>query len=335
MDLNLKQPSANLPENRRLSIIIVNYRTPDLVLNCLASLQNQIDESQDVVVVVDNASDDGSMSEIESGVSAQNWHRWVRLLQSPDNRGFSSGNNQGIRAIKANAYLLLNSDTIVRPGAIKSLLSALQGNEHAGLLSPRLEWPDGTPQVSCFRFLTPISEFINAAATGPVTKLLNRYNVPLPLSELPFAPEWTSFACVLIRHEVIEQVGFLDEGYFMYYDDVDYCRRARDRGWKVMHWPEARVVHLRGGSGPIKESIANRKRPKRYLYESRSRYFGRFYGRLGCLAANISWLFGRGISLCREVFGNKRAHTCQKAGRDIWTNWLQPMKAPTIPEKNQ
>lgn len=317
----------------RLSIIIVNYRTPQLVLDCLHSLQNEIDKECDVVVVVDNASEDGSLEKISAEISANRWEPWVKLLPSSLNRGFSSGNNLGIKAFLADAYLLLNSDTIVRPGAIRSLLSTMHMHPKVGLVSPRLEWPDETLQVSCFRYLSPVSEFINAAATGPITRLLHRYNVSLPLSDAPSEPEWTSFACVLIRCEVIDQLGLMDEGYFMYYDDVDYCRRAMRAGWKILHWPEARVVHLRGGSGPVKDAIATRKRPKRYLYESRSRYFGRFYGgRLGCLMANTCWLAGRSISFCRELFGRKKPHTCEHAVFDIWTNWLNPLKDPVIPE---
>ena len=317
----------------RLGIIIINYRTPCLVLDCLKSLQNEIDPTLDLVVVVDNASGDDSLERISHSITDNQWQRWVKLIPSTVNGGFSAGNNLGIRACPADAYLLLNSDTLVRPGAIGSLLTAMHENPAAGLVSPRLEWPDGTPQVSCFRFLSPVSEFINAAATSPITKLLIRYNVPLPPSDAPFEPEWTSFACVLIRREVIEQLGLMDEGYFMYYDDVDYCRRAKQAGWKILHWPEARVVHLRGGSGPVKDAIAARRRPNRYLYESRSRYFGRFYGRLGCLMANVCWLAGRSISFCRELFGQKRPHTCERSGFDIWTNWLTPLKDPVKPEQ--
>ena len=247
---------------------------------------------------------------------------------------FSAGNNLGIKAVIADAYLLLNSDTIVRPGAIKSLLEAMQAHPEAGLISPRLEWPDGTPQISCFRYHSPVSELIASAATGPITKLLKNYDVPIPVSDTPIEPHWTSFACVLIRREVIEQIGLMDEGYFMYFDDVDYCRRARNAGWKILHWPQARVVHLRGGSGSVKADLAARKRPKSYLYASRSRYFTKFYGPFGLLLANLFWLAGRTISLGRELVGNKQPHTCEFATQDIWMNWYKPMEPSPLPERN-
>jgi len=315
----------------RLAIVIVNYRTPNLTIDCLASLQTEVEVGQHCVVVVDNASGDDSVEQIQQAITANNWSEWVKVLPSPVNGGFSAGNNLGIKAITADAYLLLNSDTIVRPGAIASLIKAMETHPQAGLISPRLEWPDATPQISCFRYRSPVSELIASAATGPITQLLNSYDVPIPVSDEAIEPEWTSFACVLIRREVIDQIGLMDEGYFMYFDDIDYCRMARNAGWKILHWPEARVVHLRGGSSPVKAAMAARKRPKAYLYASRTRYFTKFYGYTGLWIANLLWLAGRSISLVREWVGKKQPHTCESEASDIWINWRNPMKPPILP----
>jgi GT2 family glycosyltransferase len=315
----------------RLAIVILNYRTPQLVVDCLASLDGQVEVGTDLVVVVDNASGDGSVETIQEAIATHQWESWVQLVPSPINGGFSAGNNVGMKAADAEAYLLLNSDTIVRPGAIASLLKAMATHPEAGLISPRLEWPDATPQISCFRYHSPVSEIIDAAATGPVTRVLRHYDVPIPVSDVPFEPQWTSFACVLIRQDVIRQVGLMDEGYFMYFDDVDYCRKARQKGWRILHWPEARVVHLRGGSGTVKSEIAARKRPRPYLYASRTRYFRTFYGPLGLWLANVGWLLGRSIALLREWVGHKKPHTCEGESQDIWMNWRSPMKPWPVP----
>ena len=317
----------------RLCIVIINYRTPKLVIDCLASLENEIEAGRDLVMVVDNASGDDSVTQIEEAIAKNNWDNFVRMLPSSVNGGFSAGNNLGIKAVKADAYLLLNSDTIVRSGAIKSLLHAMETHPEAGLISPRLEWPDGTPQISCFRYLSPVSELLKAAKTGPLTKLLKRYDVPLPVSDKPIEPQWTSFACVLIRHEVIEQVGLMDEGYFMYFDDVDYCRKAINAGWRILHWPDARVVHLRGGSSSVKAELAARKRPKPYYYASRTRYFTTFYGSVGLWIANTCWLMGRSVSLARELIKNKQPHTCECEAQDIWLHWRSPMKPFSLSTK--
>ena len=176
---------------------------------------------------------------------------------------------------------------------------------------------------------------IGSAATGPLTKLLSRYDVPIPVTDDPFEPEWTSFACVLVRREVTQQIGLMDEGYFMYYDDVDYCRRARNTGWAIIHYPAARIVHLRGGSGPVKEALKARKRPRSYLYASRSRYFAKFYGPTGLWTANVMWLLGRSISALRELIGQKQPHICEYGERDIWMNWRNPLKPALIPNATE
>jgi hypothetical protein len=312
----------------RLSVIVINYRTPDLVLGCLESLAPQVDASQDHVVVVDNDSGDGSIEAIEKAIASRCWSAWTKVVRSPLNGGFSWGNNLGIRAAEAEAYLLLNSDTIVRPGALEELRRAMAERPDAGVIGPRLEDPDGTPQVSCFRDRTALGELIGAAATGPVTRLLRRYEVALPVSDGPMEPHWVSFAAAALRRRTVEQVGPLDEGYFMYLEDVDYCRRARDEGWRVLYWPAARVVHLRGGSSPVKRLTAQRRRLPRYYYESRSRYFAKHQGVAGLWAANLCWMAGRAISLLREVVGERRPHCCAAQWRDNWTNWLSPMRPP-------
>jgi hypothetical protein len=311
----------------KLAIVIVNYRTPQLVIDCLKSLEGEVQSNPTTqVIVVDNNSGDDSLPVIEKAIQDNTWQDRVSLIPSPVNGGFSYGNNLGIKAIQADNYLLLNSDTIVRHGAIKSLLEALEKYPQAGIISPRLEWLDETPQISCFRDRSPINELINAAKTGIITKIFNKYDVPLPVSDQVMEVEWTSFACVLIRKEVIDKIGLMDENYFMYFDDIDYCRRTREAGWQIVHYPFARVVHLRGGSGSVKKDIATRKRPSAYLYASRSLYFAKFYGIFGLWLANLFWLAGRSISLVREIIEKKPPQTCELEARDIWLNWYNPFK---------
>ncbi|WPF89311.1 glycosyltransferase family 2 protein [Cyanobacterium aponinum AL20118] len=310
-----------------LCIIIVNYRTPKLVIDCLNSLVSEISSlPPSKVIIVDNNSGDDSVDLIQDAISSSHWQDWVELLKSEVNGGFSYGNNLGIKKIDADNYLLLNSDTIIHSGAIATLLDALTKYPEGGIFSPRLEWLDGEPQISCFRNRSPINELINSAKTGIITKILNKYDVPLPLTDQVMEVEWTSFACVLIRKEVIEKIGLMDEDYFMYFDDIDYCRRTREAGWQIIHYPFARVVHLRGGSGSVKKDIATRKRPPAYLYASRSRYFAKFYGILGLWIANLLWLVGRSVSYIREIFERKPPQTCTLEARDIWLNWYNPLK---------
>ena len=128
----------------------------------------------------------------------------------------------------------------------------------------------------------------------------------------------------MVRREVIETIGLLDEGYFLYFEDSDYCRAARAAGYRIQCFPSARVVHLRGGASAAKPQPEERKRAPRYLYASRTRYFRKGYGTLGLWAANALWCVGRGLSLSRELAGRKLPHTPEKAWLDNWTDAFKP-----------
>ena len=312
-----------MSHRKQLAVVIINFRTPDLVADCLQSLLGQLDPSKHAVVVVDNASDDGSVARLEQWIADKDNQGLIRLVSSQRNLGFSGGNNLGIASCAAEFYLLLNSDTIVRPGAVATLLATAQRFPEAGMVSPRLEWPDGRPQESCFRFPTPLSELIGAANTGPITRMLDAFDVPLRVSDTIVRPSWTSFACVLVRGAMLDRIGRMDEGFFLYFEDVELCLRARRAGWDIVHNPQARVVHLRGGTSPVKQLAARRKALPRYYYESRARYFYVAHGRLGLTLANCLWWLGRCVSKGRELLGRPSALP-QRQWRDIWTNWRRP-----------
>jgi len=318
------------PCTRRLdlALVILNFRTPQLVLDCLRSLADQIRSDEERVVVVDNDSGDGSLERIRAGVEDEGWSDWVILHEAGGNFGFSAGNNAGILRLDASAYLLLNSDTYLRPGALEEFRAALAQNPEVDLFSPRLEWPDGSPQRSVFRFPGAWSEFERSAGTGFISRMLARRLVAPPETEERVSFEWASFAAILIRRRVFDRIGLMDEGYFLYFEDVDFCKRAAQAGCRTMHWPTARVVHLRGGSGPVKERLARLERPPSYYFAARSRYFGKFHGRFGLWTANTMWLLGRLISWPREMLRNKQRHLCAKEARDLWHHALRPVKVP-------
>lgn len=322
--------SAGIPVD--LNIVIVNFRTPDFVTACLQTLLPQLSGRSAEVVVVDNCSGDDSVPRISSWLGEYDAENKVHLVKSAINSGFAGGNNLGIRALEAKFYLLLNSDTLVRPGAIDMLLKTAARFPSAGLISPRLEWPDGQGQESCFRFHTPLSEFIRASQTGPVERLLKNYVVAMPVQDGLAHPQWTSFACVLVRREVLNQIGLLDDGYFMYFEDVEFCHRVRCAGWEIVHNPEAHVVHLRGGSSPVKDQTRRKKRLPRYFHESRTRLFYQLYGWSGLTAANVMWWLGRTVSKTRQLLGRTDKAAIERQWLDIWINWPQPLK-PYSPPK--
>jgi N-acetylglucosaminyl-diphospho-decaprenol L-rhamnosyltransferase len=320
-----------------ISIVIVNYRTPKLIIDCLETLLPAIELLDAKVVIVDNYSQDNSLLLIADWLSSNDNDNKVTLIDAPHNNGFSSGNNIGIKKFDSEYYLLLNSDTLVRKNAINELIKIMQSNENCGIVSPRLEWKNGVGQESCFNLHTPISEFLNAASTGFVDRLFNRFIVAMPVQQKLTKTSWTSFACVLIRKEVFDKIGLLDDGYFMYFEDVEFCHRTTKAGWSILHTPAAKIVHLRGGSSDLKDKQTDNRKLPIYYYESRARYFYQTQGLLSLIAANALWSLGRSISFTRQICGRKDKITNQNKLLDNWKNCLKPLALYTHPktaEKN-
>lgn len=318
-------PASDPTRTRELLVSVINYRTGDMTLDCLRSLVDDMGDIDGEIVVLDNRSGDDSPDRIQAWIDAQPAGTPVRLIRGAENAGFAEGHNIVCREVSARFYLIFNSDAMVRPGALRAMLDRAYAEPEAGVIGQRLEWPDGEPQVSCFRHFTPMSELIRGAQTGPVTRLLSRWDVPL--HDIPPAPEdigWVSFASVLVRAEVLAEVGPLDRGYFMYFDDADYCLRARRAGWRVVYEYGARVIHLRGGSGPVKALAKARKRGPAYYYASRTRYLHLANGHAGLLAANLMWHLGRGIAQLRRLAGKPVPQAAEHEASDIWINFLSP-----------
>jgi N-acetylglucosaminyl-diphospho-decaprenol L-rhamnosyltransferase len=313
----------------KLLVVITAYRARDLTFDCLKSLESEVAENPGIKVgICDNGNEDDTAEFLNQAIKENNWQDWAYVKTVMPNRGFSGGNNVILNdALNSDAeydfFLLLNADTIVRPGAIGILLNVLQKNPDVGIVGPRIEGIEGDPQVSCFNYISPISEIIKAAQSGPITRLFDKWNVPIQPEKVTETPDWISFCCVLIRKQVIDQVGVLDEGYFLYFDDVDYCRSTRNSGWQVIYEPGAVVVHYEGQSNPVVENTRKMQRRPDYWYHSRSWYFAKFYGKTGLLTANLLWYLGRSISFARELVGNKKPHVCKAEWRDIWKGFLR------------
>jgi GT2 family glycosyltransferase len=309
----------------RIAISIINYRTADLTLNCIQSVLAEMSDHDAQIVVVDNASGDGSAEEIADWIKAQPDGTPVTLVRSDKNTGFSGGHNLGLTAVEAQFYLVLNSDAILRPGFLTAILKAADENPKAGLIAPQIETEDGDIQVSCFRFHSPISELMRGAQTGPVTRMFQHRVIALDPPVQPEQIEWASFACILLRQDMISQIGLMDDGYFLYFEDAEYCLRARRAGWGIVQETSAVAVHYRGGSGPVKTLEKARKRLPAYFYASRTRFFRQAHGATGPLAANLLWLIGRTIAQLRRIVGKSVPPASDAEVRDIWTNVLTPL----------
>lgn len=308
----------------RIAISIINYRTPDLTLNCVASVLADIHDLSAQVVIVENGSADGSDVQLADWIAAQPEGTPVTLVTSQANTGFSGGHNLGFGAIEADYYLVLNSDAILRPGFLKAILETADAHPEAGLIAPQIETEDGDIQVNCFRFHSLQSELLRGAQTGPVTRILKRHVVALDPPADPAQIEWGSFACILLRARMIAEVGPMDEGYFLYFEDAAYCLAARRAGWGIVQDRRAVAVHYRGGSGPVKARAMARKRLPAYYYASRTRFFYQAYGRAGVWGANLMWMLGRTIAQCRRLLGKPVPPVVEAEARDIWINARTP-----------
>jgi len=193
------------------------------------------------VIVVDNASTDGSADMVAEE------HPWAKLIRSERNLGFSAGNNLGIGAASGRYVLLLNPDTLVHPGALGMLVEFADSHPQAGIIGPRLLNADGSIQYSCRSFPTLATGFFRNTFLGRLFPK-NRFNREYLLTDWDHSAvrevDWVSGAAMMIRREVLDQVGLLDEGFFMYCEDVDICYRAHHAGWKVMYCPDAVITHM-------------------------------------------------------------------------------------------
>jgi GT2 family glycosyltransferase len=317
-------------ERRRYAVIIVHYKTPQMLADCLMTLLPELDAKQrDEVIVVDNASG----AEVLHALTPITKLPLLTLIKSPDNLGFAGGNNVGIRYVQesggADFYVLLNADTLVRPGAFATLRAFLEKHPEAACVGPRLEYPDATPQLSAFGDPTPVSELIRGANIGFLAKVLRRWEVYGKIEDRPHRADWVAGACVMMRDEVVQRVGLLDDGYFMYFEEVDYFRRARKLGLQTWYEPAAHVVHLVGGSSGVTTDWGARRLPN-YWFESRHRYFRKHFGYLGMVAADAAWLAGHVLMRVRRLFtGVSHSAVAKSETRDLLRHSLRQLVRPS------
>jgi GT2 family glycosyltransferase len=276
----------------KLLVIIVNFRTPELSLNAVETVLADIEGVDARVTVVDNHSGDGSFDFLSREVSARCWSR-VDVIASGRNGGFGFGNNVAVaRALRGPdppaVFFLLNPDASVVPGCFRVLLDFMAAHPEVGIAGPLVSHPDGTPQTSAFRFPSVLGEFERGLRFGAASRLLGRYRVAPPPPSRTTSADWVSGAALAIRRDVIEAVGPFDEGFFLYFEEIDLCRRARLAGFDVRFCPEARVRHAEGTSTGLH---TNRRIP-RYWFESRRRYFVKQHGAPYFVAASAAWALG-------------------------------------------
>ena len=284
-----------------LSVIIVNWNVRDLLRRCLHSILANLPTGQLEVIVVDNGSTDGSAEMVRTEFPQ------VHLLANPDNRGFTGANNQGLAVARGRYVLLLNPDTEVVGDALETLVAFADAHPDVGVVGPQLLNPDGTVQSSRRRFPTLATALLESTWLQPYAprRLLARYYVlDRPDDEVQDV-DWVTGAALMARREAVEQVGPLDEGFFMYSEELDWCRRFRAAGWRVVYLPTARIIHHEGKSS---EQVL----PARHIHfqTSKIRYFRKYHGPAAAevlrlvLLGNYLWQIG--VEGAKWLLGHKR-----------------------------
>jgi N-acetylglucosaminyl-diphospho-decaprenol L-rhamnosyltransferase len=263
-----------------LSVIIVNWNTRDLLRDCLAALHVADLPQPTETIVVDNGSTDGSVAMVVAEFPS------VEVLANERNLGYSRANNQALCRASGQQVLLLNSDTRVSPQGIRTLMRFMDAHPHAGACAPHLVTADGGAQPFAYGGEPTLTYLLRR---GVFRCLLRR---GLHDWERPGVQEvgWASGACLLVRREVVDAVGPLDESMFMYFEDVDWCLRMRKLGWRVFVQPEAVVTHLGGGS------LRQNPEARRCYYRSLSVFYAKHYGRLAQALMEAGLWFYRRIS---------------------------------------
>lgn len=295
----------------KLLVVVLNYRVAGLTIDCLRSLAPQMLSFPGCkVAVVENGSADGSAECLHEAVAEADWQQWVEFLPLPENLGFTKGNNYVLgRALQSadppEYILLLNADTVPTADALSQLVRFMDGHPAVGIAGARLEYPDGRPQGSPFRFPTIASEFDRGLGLGIVSRWLANWAVCPPKPRVASPVDWVAGAAMMVRREVMERIGLLDEGYFAYFEDTDYCLQARRAGWSTWYVPESLVVHLEGSSSGI-DNRAGARLPA-YWFRARRRFFLKNHGPVYAMAADAAFLMGSAFGAVRRMLQGKRS----------------------------
>ena len=296
-----------------LSIVIISWNVRELLRRCLQSIVTEarpgsadgvfeVDGREVEILVVDNASTDGSSEMVRDEFPR------IHLIVNDENRGFTAANNQGLALSRGRHLLLLNPDTEIVGDALATMTGYMQANSEVGALGPRLLNTDGSLQSSRRRFPTLSTALVESTVVQEWwddNRILRRYYAADTPDDAVQRVDWVTGACLLVRRQAYERVGGLDEGFFMYSEELDWCKRIKDAGWEVVFLPTATVIHHEGKSS---EQVV----PARHIYfqSSKVRYFRKHHGAFQAGALRWFLLLTYAYQMAREglkwLVGHKR-----------------------------
>ena len=279
--------------------VILNWRTAEMTLRSVETAEIAMQGIAGSIVVVDNDSGDGSFERLSEALKDR---PRIRVVQSGRNGGFGAGNNVGIRlglpgGERPDYVYILNSDAFPAPDAIQVLRDYMETHPKVGLAGSYIHGSDGAPHMTCFRFPSAASEFEFAARTGPISRLLAKRTVWRELPETSGPVDWLAGASLMIRETMVRSVGTFDEAFFLYFEETDLCRRAREAGWETHFVRESRVEHI----GSVSTGMKNWDRVPGYWFDSRWHYFRKAGGTGRAVGVTLAYLAGATILWVRTV----------------------------------
>jgi GT2 family glycosyltransferase len=322
---------------RSVAVIIVSYRCASWTIACLQALSGERADDRIAlrVVVVDNAS--GDTADIGSAIAQAGWSDWVTLVEAPRNGGFAYGNNLGFAHALAHGnpdYLhLLNPDTRVRPGAVHALVDFLDRHPEVGIAGSSFENGDGSDWPIAFRFPSALSEIEEGLGLGLVSRLLRPWVVARVMSAKAQPTDWGAGASMMVRRSVVEAIGGLDENYFLYFEETEFCWRARRAGFAFWYVPQSRVVHIAGQSTKVTERNARPKRLPDYWFASRRRYFASTCGMPAAVAIDLIALAAHALGRAKQTALGRSDQLVPRFLGDLWQHSIVHRRNRTLADR--
>lgn len=309
---------------REVLIVIVTYKSAELTVDCLRSVaRERFDASLSLrCVVVDNAS--GDAPRVREAIEAEGWSAWAEVIVAERNGGFAYGNNVGIRhgfaTRRAEFVHMLNPDTVLHPGAIAALVRFMDTKPKAGIVGGIFENADSSEWAFAFRFPSLLSELDHGMELGIMSRLLRRWQVPMEMGHEASQVDWVCGASMLVRSDVLDTIGEMDEGFFLYYEETEFCFRAKQAGFEIWYTPDSRVTHISGQSTKVTERNAAPRRLPTYWFESRRRYFAVTRGVGYSVMADLVALGAGFLGILKRVLTGRKGRGVPTFLRDLWAN---------------
>lgn len=278
-----------------LTAVVINYGTPELSIEAVASLQAEMKPFAPFrIYLVENASPDDSLVVLQRAIAQRGWQDSVALVAAPRNGGFGYGINLAVARALATGdapeyFYVLNPDALVEPGSLARLVAFLDRHPDAGLAGSNIHDPEGKSQAAAFRFPSLLGELEDAARVGLLTQLLRKHVISPPSPAVDCAVDWISGTSMLIRRSTFARVGFFDEDFFLYFEEIDFCRRASSVGIQSWFVADAPITHI----GAVSTGMMDQTRPMPpYWFESRHRYFRKHHGAAYSAACDVARVLG-------------------------------------------